>query len=541
MKNYFMTKKFQPVSFVFFAILFIAGLIGGCKSPAELVDEADRDAYAIIEEKWDPNFGEMANYTIRDSVATYEEISEMIPSSGVLSLQNAVEIATKYSRSYQSQKESLYTSALSLTSTRHQYESQLFGTFDAQYRNPAGADSGTVSSSGGIDKAFVTAGGILANVGLSVDWKRFLTDDPYTTLGSILNASITAPLLGNVAGLQAWENLTQSERNMLYQVRNFNRYRQTFVVSIINEYYRVLQAEERLKIARDSYERQLRTVERTQMEVDVKQRPQSDADRIRQDLLNAENSIISNEQSYKQTLDSFKVTLSLPADANITLDPNELIALEELGVSEPEYSLEEAIEMSLNLRLDLANTKDRLDDTRRALVLAEKGLGVQMDITASSNVTSPSGETNFDELQFHNGTYTVGVGADLPLDQIAERNNYRRALISMQSAQRGYEEDIENIKLDVRQAYRNLVESTQSYEIQKISVKLAERRVDEQKIRLELGLATIIDLQDSEDALVSAQNNFTNAIINYLNAKLSFYRDIGVLEVKPDGMWEQSK
>lgn len=536
-----MTKKFQPVLLVFFAIFFIAGLIGGCKSPAELVDEADKDAYAIIEEKWDPNFGEMANYTIRDSVATYEEISEMIPSSGVLSLQSAVEIATKYSRAYQSQKESLYTSALSLTSTRHQYESQLFGTFDAQYRNPAGPDSGTVSSSGGIDKAFVTAGGVIANVGLSVDWTRFLTDDPYTTLGSVLNASITAPLLGNVAGLQAWENLTQSERNMLYQVRNFNRYRQTFVVSIINEYYRVLQAEERLKIARDSYERQLRTVERTQMEVDVKQRPQSDADRIRQDLLNAENSIISNEQSYKQTLDSFKVTLSLPSDANIILDPNELIALEELGVSEPEYSLEEAIEMSLNFRLDLANIKDKLDDTRRALVLAEKGLGVQMDVTVSSNVTSPSGETNFDELQFHNGTYTAGVGADLPFDQIAERNNYRRALISMQSAQRGYEEDVENIKLDVRQAYRNLVESTQSYEIQKISVKLAERRVDEQKIRLELGLATIIDLQDSEDALVSAQNNFTNAIISYLNAKLSFYRDIGALEVKPDGMWEKSK
>ncbi|MBN2589202.1 MAG: TolC family protein [Sedimentisphaerales bacterium] len=536
-----MNNKFQPVSLVFFTILFVAGLIGGCKSPAELVNEADSDSYAIIEEKWDPNFGEMANYKIRDSVATYEEISEMIPPSGILTLQNAVEIATEYSRAYQSQKESLYTSALSLTSTRHQYESQLFGTFDAQYRNPPGDDSGTVSSSGGIDKAFVTAGGVIANIGLSVDWTRFLTDDPYTTLGSILNASITAPLLGNVAGIQAWESLTQAERNMLYQVRNFNRYRQTFVVSIINEYYRVLQAEERLKIARASYERQLRTVERTQMEVDVKQRPQADADRIRQDLLNAENSIISNEQSYKQTLDSFKVTLSLPADANITLDPNELLALEELGVSEPEYSLDEAIEMAMNLRLDLANTKDRLDDTRRSLVLAEKGIGVQMDLRASSNVTSPSGETDFDELQFHNGTYTVGVGADLPFDQVSERNNYRRALISMQQSLRSYDEDLERVKLDVRQAYRNLVESTQSYEIQKIGVKLAERRVDEQKIRLELSLATIIDLQDSEDALVTAQNNYMNAIINYLNAKLSFYRDIGTLEVKPDGMWEQSR
>jgi outer membrane protein TolC len=514
-------------------------LLGGCKTPEQLVDEADRDTYAIIEEKWDPNFGIMANYKIEDSVPTYEEISGLIPPSGVLTLANAVEIATRYSRSYQSQKESLYTSALGLTSTRHQYERQWFGTFDGQFRVSRGDENNTLSSESGVDQAFITAGGIIANAGLSIDWTRFLSGDPYTTLGSVLNASITAPLLGNVAGKQAWESLTQSERNVLYSVRNFNRYRQTFVVSIINEYYRVLQAEERLKIARASYERQLRTAEQTQMEVDVGQRPQSEADRIRQDLLNAENSIVSNEQNYKQTLDSFKITLSLPTDANISLDPNELNALEQLGVSEPEYTLDEAVDMALNLRLDLANTKDRLDDTERSLVLAAEGIGVQMELTGSTNVSSPSGETDYTRLQFQEGTYAVGFNTDLPFDQISERNNYKRALINMQQSLRSYEEDLERVKLDVRQAYRDLVESTQSYEIQQISLSLAERRVEEQKLRLEFGSATVIDLQDSEDALVSAQNNYTNAIINYLNAKLSFYRDIGILEVKPDGMWEQ--
>ena len=64
-----MINKFQPVSFVCFTILFvIAGFIGGCKSPAKLVDEADRDAYAIIKEKWDPNFGEMSNYKIYSQI-----------------------------------------------------------------------------------------------------------------------------------------------------------------------------------------------------------------------------------------------------------------------------------------------------------------------------------------------------------------------------------------------------------------------------------------------------------------------------------------
>lgn len=540
MKN-LMLLRFRPRRLLYWIISLavVLGFIGACSSPEQLVDEADRDAYAIIEEKWDKDFGEMANYKIIDTVPTVEEISESIPPSGVLTLAKTVEIATKYSRDYQSEKESLYSSALSLGATRHNYERQWFGTFDGQYRESEGDENNTLSSQFGVDQAFVTAGGIIANAGLAIDWTRFLSGDPYSTLGSVLSASITAPLLGNVAGKQAWESLTQAERNMLYQVREFNRYRQRFVVDTIIDYYGVLQSEERLKITRDSYERQLLTAKRTQMEVDVGQRPQSEANRIRQDLLNAENDIVSAEQNYEQTLDRFKVSLSLPADANITLDPNEFVALEKLGVSEPEYTLEEAVQMALDLRLDLANTKDRLTDTERSLVLAAEGLGVQMELTGSTNVSSPSGETDFTRLEFQDGTYTLGFNTDLPFDQIYERNNYRRALISMQSALRGYDQRIEDIKLEIRQAYRNLIESAAQYQIQQIGVQVAEDRVEEQRFRLEFGTATVIDLQDAEDSLVQAQNSYTNAIINHLNAKLSFFRDIGILEVRPDGMWEQ--
>ena len=357
---------------------------------------------------------------------------------------------------------------------------------------------------------------------------------------SVLSASVTAPLLGNVAGKQAWENLTQSERNVLYQIRSFNRYRQTFVVNIINSYYNVLQQRERLEINRASYERQELSTRRLRMEVEEGRRAQSDADRQEQSLLSAENSLISAEQSYAQTLDSFKVSLSLPTEAEVTLDPNELIKLGELGVGEPEYGVGDAIQMALDRRLDLANTKDQLDDTKRDLVLAQEKLGIQATLTANSNVSSPSGETNFTNLEFRDGSYSLGIGADLPFDQVSERNDYRKALISMQSAQRGYEEEIENIKLAVRQAYRNLIETAQSYEIQKIGVRLAERRVQEQQLLMEFGRGTVETLLAAEDDLVSAQNSLTDSLVRHLNAKLSFFRDIGILAVKPDGMWEQN-
>jgi len=516
----------------------ILGFIGGCKSPEKSAAEADKEAYQIIENKWQDDFGQMVNYTIRDSVATEEEIEALIPSSRVITLQQAVAIATQFSREYQSQKESLYLSALDLTLTRHEYARQWFGTFDGQYLNSNGSENNTLSSEAGVDQAFITAGGIIANAGLTIDWTRFLSNDPYTTLGSVLTANVTAPLLGRGGGKSAWENLTQAERNVLYRIRTFNRYRQEFVVSIISDYYRVLNQMRDLDVIKASYERQKESTKQLRMQVEVGQIAPSEVFEAEQRLLSAENSVVSNQQRYAQTLDNFKIRLSLPTDANITLDPNELVALGNIGVELPEYTAEDAIEMALERRLDLANTREGLVDTERKLVLAAEGLGVQLNLIGSANVDSTE-KTDFTRLRFHEGTYSLGLEADLPFDRKAERNAYREALISLQQKQRGYDEEIERVKLDVRQAYRDLEETAESYRIQKLGVELAEKRVEEQKLLLETGRGIIRLLVDSEDALVQAENELTGALVNHIIAKMSFFRDIGILEVRPDGMWEQ--
>jgi outer membrane protein TolC len=522
-----------------FGIAGVLGFIGACRTPEQLVAEADDETYKIIEGKWHDDFGQMTNYTIRDSVATEEEIAAKMPPSGVLPLAKAVEIATQYNRNYQTQKESLYLSALDLTLTRHEYAKQWFGTFDGEYLNTEDGEDSTLSSDFGVDQAFITAGGVIANVGLAIDWTRFLSGDQYTTMGSVLSASVTAPLLGRGGGKTAWENLTQAERNVLYRIRTFNRYRQTFVVSIISDYYRVLQQKDSLEVTRASYERQIESTNQLRMEVGVGQRAQSDADEAEQKLLSAENNLISAEQNYAQTLDSFKIRLSLPTDADIELDPNELEALGNMGVELPEYTVGDAIEIALGRRLDLANTRDELEDTERKVVLAAEGLGVQLDLIGSAGVESTE-KTDFSRLRFHDGTYSLGFEADLPFDRKSERNAYREVLITLQQKQRRYEEDIENIKLDVHNAYRDLKETAESYRIQRVGLGLAERRLEQQRLLLEYGRGTVRLLLESEDALVQAQNAVTRALIEHLIAKLSFYRDIGILGVRPDGMWEQS-
>jgi len=518
--------------------VFIFGMAGGC-SREHYKAQADKEVYEILEDKWQDDFGQMANYRISDGGPNNVEVLEAVPSDRVLSLAEAVEIATQYSREYQSQKESLYLAALDLTLTRHRYAPQWLGTFDAFYARNNEREDITAGAEGSVNKTFLLANGLRVTSGLALDWSRFLTGDPQTSLGSVLTSTLAFPILGAGAGLSEWENLTQAERNVLYRIRTFNRYRQTFVVSVISDYYRVLQQREAVLIQEASYARQVESTNQLRMEVDVGQRPAYDLGEAEQRLLTTEQALVSARQRYEQTLDTFKVRLALPTDANVTLDPNELTALADIGISEPAYTEVEAMELALDRRLDLANTRDGLDDAQRKLELAAKGLGVQLNLVGSANVASEP-ETKFASLQFDEGNYRLGLEGDLPLDRKAERNAYREALITAQQRQRGYEEQVDEIKLGVRQAYRDLAETAESYRIQQIGLNLARKRVEVEKLSLQYGRGTVRLLLDSEDALVRAQNDVLSALVDHTIAKMSFFRDIGVLQVRPDGMWEHT-
>jgi outer membrane protein TolC len=349
---------------------------------------------------------------------------------------------------------------------------------------------------------------------------------------------LNAPLLGAGAGKVAREQLTQAERAVLYDIRSFNRYRKTFVVETINSYYGVLQQRDVVTNAENNYKRVLESKERLEMEAEAGRKTRVDVDEAEQDVLRAENTLVAAQQRYEQSLDVFKIQLSLPTDANVELDQNELGALEEAGISEVDYTLDTAIETALLRRLDLANSKDWINDALRKVILAVDGLGTQLNLTGSANVNSTE-ETDFSRMQFHRGIYGLGFEADLPLDRKIQRNAYRQALITLKQQQRQHEDDMDRIKLAVRGAYRRLQETSDRYNIQKNSLALAKERVEMNKVLLDAGRVTTRILLQSQDALLNAQDSVTAALVGHLNAKLSFYRDVGILQVRPDGMWEK--
>jgi outer membrane protein TolC len=56
---------------------------------------------------------------------------------------------------------------------------------------------------------------------------------------------------------------------------------------------------------------------------------------------------------------------------------------------------------------------------------------------------------------------------------------------------------------------------------------------------LEAGRAKIRDILEAQEALLSAQNALTAAVINYRLTELELQRDIGLLKVNEKGLWQE--
>ncbi len=159
-----------------------------------------------------------------------------------LSLESAMTLARMHSPDYQSQLETLYLSALDVSTERFRFQTQFYGgdTVTMTHQGPllpggaprAGGDRSTLDNQ--IDmrirRRFATAGELLVGFANSMVW-QFAGPDNYATV-SLLNFNLVQPLLRGGGRDIALEQLTIAERALLANLRAFQRYRQGFYTRV---------------------------------------------------------------------------------------------------------------------------------------------------------------------------------------------------------------------------------------------------------------------------------------------------------------------
>jgi len=462
---------------------------------------------------------------------------ELEPGAALVSLVKALEIAALNNRDYQSQKESVYLAALSLTFQRYQFNPHFFGTLSGQWDYTGAGDEQEVSAKSGIGFDWLFWTGARLSTSLTTSVSEFLTGDPRKAASSLFSATITQPILQG-AGIAVTESLTQAERNVVYQLRDFVRFRQTFFVNVLSSYYRVLQALQVVENQRLNYQDLKVSLDYMEWRSKAGLIPEYQVDQTRQAVLSAENSLVTARQSYRNALDQFKITLALPTETLIALDPKELDRLPTEKLPDISLPPERIEQLAMDNRLDLRVQRDRLEDSERQVKVAENALLPGLGLTASVDSSTVDNKP----LKFTSNTTNASVGLelDLPLDRLSERNNYRSSLISLAASKRSYTQARDQVVQDVRDDWRQYMSAMRSYQIQEESVRLANRRVESTKLLLEAGRAEVRDVLDALSSLVNARNSLARAVVDYRVARLQLSQDIGILRVDENGQLGES-
>jgi hypothetical protein len=165
-----------------------------------------------------------------------------------LTMNGSVCLAQIHSADYRNQIETIYGSALDLSTERYRFDVQFFGdsnTVFSHVNTTGGGESNTLSqlpsiplAAGSfpntatyqIQKRFSTGGELLVGFANTFVWQ--FAGANTTATNSLFNFSFVQPLLKAGGRVIALEQLTIAERTLLYNLRAFQRYRQFFYANV---------------------------------------------------------------------------------------------------------------------------------------------------------------------------------------------------------------------------------------------------------------------------------------------------------------------
>jgi len=451
----------------------------------------------------------------------------------VVDLAEALAIAAENSRDLQREKENVYLAALNLTLERNRFDNLYFATASGDVGQDLPEQrSGIVNTNAGFTRALASGANVMFDIGATL-FRAFVggADD---SASSLIDLSITQPLLRGAGRRVVQEPLTQSERDALYAIRSFERFKKTLAVRVASDLYRVIQQLDTVRNARSNYDRLIESRERIEALAEAGRTPQFEVDQARQDELRERNRYFQTLNRYETSVDAFKLTLGIPTDVPLAIDEGVLERLTAIGLVQTDFTDDAAIAIAVESRLDLQNTRDEVDDADRRVFVARDGLQAGLSVSLASAVGNEGNKLA--AFEFGDGTYLFGADLDLPIERTAERNAYRSALISLERARRAYEEAEDQAKSDVRRALRDLDEAEESYRIQQAALELAARRVESTELLQQAGRASVRDVLEAQEALVETQDGLTAALIDHTIARLELLRDLGLLTVDQEGL-----
>lgn len=272
----------------------------------------------------------------------------------VIDLERAVDLAFLHSPTYQAQKEELYLSALDVSLERFDFDGQLTTGFNSFFRTQgrlaAGGSSTTLTNSNGVNggglnwrKLGITGTNFAVGVANTVLWN--FAGANTQTASSLIDFSIIQPFLRGAGRQRILESLTQSERTLLANVRQMDRFRRGFYMQVAvgrspgagpsrggnflglpqgaqgpGGFVGLLQTRQLIRNQEFAVRQVQNVLDQFQELFDSDQIDNLQLIQVESQLYDSQQSLLSLKIRYQDTLDRFKQTIGIPPYIKVVID-----------------------------------------------------------------------------------------------------------------------------------------------------------------------------------------------------------------------------
>ncbi|RII27845.1 MAG: TolC family protein [Geobacter sp.] len=250
------------------------------------------------------------------------------------------------------------------------------------------------------------------------------------------------------------------------------------------------------------------------------------------EILNAEFGVASREKDLNDAEravqdESDILRLLLQLEGKDVIRPVDKPASDRLNVNE-----EDAIRTSLASRPELKEMQTGIETSEIQSRVAGNNTLPNLNLAASVGLNGLGSGYSRDMERLSSGDYpawSISLQFDYPLGNTAAKNAYIKSKLKVSQGKvqlRGQQEAVAN---EVRAAIRALTSSYKQIEVTDRARSYAEENLRAYIRRNEVGLATIKDVLDVENALAAARSNHNRALVDYSIAMNQYWKATGEL------------
>jgi len=393
--------------------------------------------------------------------------------------------------------------------------------------------------------------GQTVNVGFNAS--RSSTNSEFSFLNPNIATStffqVTQPLWQGRANLEAKAPLMIARTQLLIQSDQTETQIANLVAQAASQYWDAVQSRDNIKVQQQAYDLAQKQYERDKLSLDLGALPSLDIFQSESQLAQRKVAVIQAQYAYRDALDGLRRLIG----ADLSPDTRNIeIVLEDDPVAAvaPLAPTEEAISAALQKRPELSavrrhegvndlNARVARDQMVPQVNLSAFGggnglAGVPIPVTNSLGITSVAPSTGLGDalhqaFAFQSPTYGFGVNLTLPVRNSSATQSLADALVS-RARDRYSERQLEQqVIQQVKLATSQIQSSAAQIEAAKTARDLAQKNVEAEQQKYELGGVTAFEVLDAQTRLATVESSLLQAYVGYQKTLIAYQRAVWTL------------